>query len=268
MGRVAELTLTPLALTPLALLRLALAPLALRRLTPALLALTAAFALALMPNPVTAAPHPEHISGPEKPDLSAHERLGVASFYAREFFGRRMAAQINRIEMVALFTLAAAIGVPLQAPDRGLLPAFVIAIIVLIIGRLIANLAFGNQRFEATAEDKLEILANDGVLDMKKILQTRLTVERLFAQLRSEGVRHLGEVKRCYIEANGSFSLVKEEQPLPGLAVLPASDKAFLDEQPQSDEKVCRTCGKKQKDNGGAAACANCGDKKWVNAIA
>src|SRR5947209_3414361 len=121
-------------------------------------------------------------------------------------FGRRMAAQINRIEMVALFTLAAAIGVPLQAPDRGLLPAIIIAIIVFVVGRAIADLAFRNQRFEATAEDKLTVLANDGVFDMKKILQTRLTTERLFAQLRSEGVRHLGEVKRLYVEANGGFS--------------------------------------------------------------
>src|SRR6059058_3167864 len=60
------------------------------------------------------------------------------------FLGRRMAAQLNRIEMIALFALAAAIGVPLQAPDRGLLPAVIIAVIVVGIGRLIAALACRN----------------------------------------------------------------------------------------------------------------------------
>lgn len=68
-------------------------------------------------------------------------------------FGRRMAAQINRIEMISMFSLAAAIGVPLQAPDRGLLPAVVIAIIVVSIGRLITTIAFGNQKFESSVED-------------------------------------------------------------------------------------------------------------------
>ena len=58
-------------------------------LTP--LALMVAFALTLLPGRATAAPHPEHISGPETPDLSARKRLGVASYYAHEFFGKRMA---------------------------------------------------------------------------------------------------------------------------------------------------------------------------------
>jgi uncharacterized membrane protein YcaP (DUF421 family) len=182
-------------------------------------------------------------------------------------FGRRMAAQINRIEMVAMFSLAAAIGVPLQAPDRGLLPALIIAIVVILVGRIVANIAFRSERFEAAAEDKLAILASDGVLDMKKILVTRLTVERLFAQLRSEGVRHLGEVKRLYLEANGGFSLIKEVKPSCGLAVLPASDRSFLDEQPQCDEKVCCTCGKKQKDNNGGEVCSNCKNNQWMIAI-
>src|SRR5438270_3226136 len=56
--------------------------------------------------------------------------------------GRRMAGQLNRIEIIALFSLAAAIGVPLQAPDRGILPAFVIALIVVLVGRLVSTLAF------------------------------------------------------------------------------------------------------------------------------
>src|SRR5881296_1334450 len=61
--------------------------------------------------------------------------------------GRRMAAQLNRIEMIALFSLAAAIGVPLQAPDRGLLPAFVIAAVVIALGRLVALISFNSQKF-------------------------------------------------------------------------------------------------------------------------
>ncbi|TDH21566.1 hypothetical protein EXU57_18835 [Segetibacter sp. 3557_3] len=36
--------------------------------------------------------------------------------------GRRMAGQLNRMELIALFSLAAAIGVPFQTPDRGCFP--------------------------------------------------------------------------------------------------------------------------------------------------
>jgi uncharacterized membrane protein YcaP (DUF421 family) len=180
-------------------------------------------------------------------------------------FGKRMAAQINRIEIVSLYSLAAAIGVPLQSPDKGLLPALIIAIVVIIVGRLIASLAFGNEHFEARVEDRLSVLANDGVLDMKKFKGTTLTKERVFAQLRSFGVRHLGEVKRLYVEANGSFSFVKEQNPSYGLPVLPTNDPEFWEEQTQCREQVCCTCGKKKKDNDMAETCSNCKDDQWMN---
>jgi rare lipoprotein A len=61
------------------------------------LALVAAFAVALTPLPGSAetAPRhgaaPERVRGPAKPDLSARNRRGRASFYARQFFGKTMA---------------------------------------------------------------------------------------------------------------------------------------------------------------------------------
>jgi len=180
--------------------------------------------------------------------------------------GKRMAAQINRIEMIALFSLAAAIGVPLQAPDRGILPAVIIALIVIFVGKIISTLAFGNEKFEGRVEDRLTILANDGVLDLKKMQGTRLTLERLYAQLRSEGIRHLGEVKRLYVEANGSFSIIKEQKPCCGLSIIPHYDSEFLNEQQQADEQVCATCGNRKRNNP-TDVCSNCSNNEWVPAI-
>lgn len=182
--------------------------------------------------------------------------------------GRRMAGQVNRIEIIALFSLAAGVGVPLQAPDRGLLPAFVIALVVILIGRLVTRIAFRSQLFEATVEDEYASLVIDGVIQMPKLKETRLTVERLYAQLRSEGVRHLGEVKRLYFEANGSFSLVRNERPIPGLAIIPAFDKDLLREQDHTEEPVCDDCGFKQAgQERNPQKCPNCGNQIWTKAI-
>lgn len=52
----------------------------------------AAFALALSaPLASETAARPERITARENPDLSARKRLGMASYYARQFFGKRMA---------------------------------------------------------------------------------------------------------------------------------------------------------------------------------
>jgi uncharacterized membrane protein YcaP (DUF421 family) len=182
---------------------------------------------------------------------------------AMRIFGKRLAGQVNRIEMIALFSLAAAIGVPLQAPDRGLLPAFGIAVIVIIIGKLIASIAFKNQRFEQVVEDEFSTVVKDGYIQMKGMKQSRLTIERLYAQLRSEGIRHLGEVKRLYFEANGSFSLVKYEQPIPGLVVIPGYDDEFISGLEQTNQKVCNDCGFRQAEQSGKQECENCGNNHW-----
>ena len=58
------------------------------------LGLLAAFAVTLSPLSASAEARrhrPERITEPAIPDLSAHERVGRASFYARQFFGKRMA---------------------------------------------------------------------------------------------------------------------------------------------------------------------------------
>jgi len=182
--------------------------------------------------------------------------------------GRRMAARTSRIELVALFSLEAAIGVPLQAPDRGLLPAIVIAIVVILVGRLVAIFAFKDPKFEQTVVDDFTILVKDGVVQMGEMKKARITLERLFALLRGESIRHLGEVERLYFEANGSLTVVKPDTPNAGLAVIPVIDKDFLDQQPQATANVCRTCGSyeetaKNKDG----KCSNCGDEEWVSAI-
>ena len=182
--------------------------------------------------------------------------------------GRRMAGQVNRIEMIALFSLAAAIGVPLQSPDRGLLPAVIIAVIVVAVGRLVAGISFRNQRFESLAEDEYDTLIRDGVIQMERMKKARLTMERLYATLRKEGIRHLGEVTRLYFEANGDFSLMQADQPKPGLAVIPAYDKELLGEQALDDVKVCDECGSQQTEQGkNSSQCVNCGNENWVNAI-
>jgi uncharacterized membrane protein YcaP (DUF421 family) len=187
---------------------------------------------------------------------------------AMRLLGRRMAGQINRIEMIALFSLAAAIGVPLQAPDRGLLPALIIAIIVVLIGRLVAVWAFRSQRFEAMTEDEYTTLVLNGKIVMPKLHNTRLTLERLHAQLRGEGIRHLGEVKRLYFEANGSFTLIREDKPRPGLVIIPNFDKEFFNEQKRTDAVVCSCCGQdqaEQREN--SRKCSNCGNETWIRAV-
>jgi len=178
--------------------------------------------------------------------------------------GKRMAAQLTKNEMIAMTSLAAAIGVPIQAPDRGLLPPIIIAMIVVVIGRLVSQWACKNPRFESLSQDKMATLVIDSVLQMDTLRKTTITRERLFAHLRSKGFLQLGEVNRVYFEAGGFFTIVRHDKPKPGLKLIPEWDGEFVREQCRHDDtEVCAVCNHVHD----SAVCPNCDGKKWVKAV-
>jgi uncharacterized membrane protein YcaP (DUF421 family) len=188
--------------------------------------------------------------------------------FSMRLLGKRMAAQLNRNELATLTSLAAAIGVPLQAPDRGLVPPVIIALVVILIGRLVASLSAKNQRFEYLSQGDIEPLIKDSVLQLGHMRHSRISREKLYATLRSEGITHLGEVKRVYIESNGAFTVIRRDKPEEGLSILPVWDKEFRKQQPLSDKSmVCENCGNKRSLQETDRLCTHCGETKWTTPV-
>lgn len=201
--------------------------------------------------------------------------LRTAFFYlllmvSMRLMGKRMASQLSRSEMVAMVSLAAAVGVPILDPGRGILPVVIIAFIVVSVQRIITRVAFKNQHFEQIAGDDYTILIEDGLTFPDRMRKSRISQERLFAQLRSSGVLHLGQVKRLYLEAGGNFTLIRKDNAQPGLAVLPLYDKEFRQKKKTDDELVaCGTCGKLSNKTtpGTKGPCDRCGGDDWHDAF-
>lgn len=51
-------------------------------------------------------------------------------------------------------------------------------------------------------------LVKDGKIMRKHLRQELVTEEELLSQLRQQGVENLGDVKRCYLEGDGHFSVI------------------------------------------------------------
>lgn len=180
--------------------------------------------------------------------------------------GKRMASQLSRNEMIAMVSLAAAIGVPLQAPDRGILAAVIIAAVVIFVQQTLAKLATRNQRLESITQGNLSILVSDGKLIHKKMERTGITKEKAFSQLRSRGIRHLGEVKRLYFEADGSFTLIRNGDIGPGLCILPEADIEYVIQScTESKTTVCKRCGAAAQQP--STPCPECGSRERVHAV-
>lgn len=175
--------------------------------------------------------------------------------------GKRMATQLTRTEYAALVSLAAATGMNALTPERGLLPSVVIAIVLICVQRFIAKRTSVNNKFEKLLMGTIDVLVEDGKLNLDTMKQTRITRERLFAELRGSGVKHLGEVQRFYFESGGDFSLMKVKEPKAGLSVIPNWDHKYRDKQkPEEGCCVCKTCGNtKQVPKEQKMVCERCG---------
>jgi uncharacterized membrane protein YcaP (DUF421 family) len=185
--------------------------------------------------------------------------------------GKRMSAQISRNEMAAVTSLAAAVGIPLMNPDRGLLPPVIITIVIVLFTNFVSNRTARDEKFESLTQDDYGILVEDGVLNLAVMEQTRVSRERLFAQLRMLNKMHLGMIKRLYFEANGVFSVVDEPNPQPGLSVLPDDiDPEFGKRKlRKTDAFVCKSCGKVAEGliSMARSPCPNCRAIKWDYAV-
>lgn len=187
---------------------------------------------------------------------------------AMRLMGRRMGAQLTRNEMAALVSLAATVGIPMQSPNQGLLPALLAAGVVVGLQRLIAWYVFRNARFEKLALDNIDILVKDGCLQMRTIRRTTLSRELVVARLRGEGIDHLGKVQRLYIESNGAFSLRKLSEPRPGLSIYPEFDTDMLKRQRKVEYCfACTTCGHLVDGLCPVGGCSECGTDKWTDAV-
>ncbi|WP_181885022.1 DUF421 domain-containing protein [Pontibacter diazotrophicus] len=185
------------------------------------------------------------------------------------FMGKRMASTLSNSELAALVSLAAAVGVPMLAPERGMLPALIIAVIVVSIQRIISYYSYKSSKFEFLALGDISVLVKDGrmLLDVMKL--NRVSPERLLAELRSAGITNLGKVRRSYFEATGEFTNYLYENPIPGLNILPEWDESFRSEQQETvDTFACRNCGNTvENERDREWNCSNCGEKDWTNAI-
>ncbi|MBX0288843.1 DUF421 domain-containing protein [Hymenobacter sp. HSC-4F20] len=189
---------------------------------------------------------------------------------AMRLMGKRMGAQLSRNEMAALVSLAAAIGVSIQAPDRGLAPPVCVAILIVLGQRLIARQAFRSKKFEQASQDDLGIIVEDGCLNLDKMEEVVLPQERIFAQLRSEGIDQLGQVKRLYMEANGDFTLLPQDPPQPGITLIPDWDEEYIAQQPKAPGTfACLRCGNLARNTPvkPTQPCSRCQQNRWTQAV-
>lgn len=195
--------------------------------------------------------------------------LYLLLIFSLRIMGKRMSSLVSRNEMIAMISLAAAIGIPVQDPGSGLLPAVIIAIVVILVQRFISNRTMYDTTFAHMVVGNVGPLVKDGQLVLDNMQRSRISRERLLTQVRGEEIYNLGRVERVFLEANGNFTFYMYSEERVGLCILPDWDEEFIAEMRKAqDEYTCGTCGTLvQEQNKPQVKCSHCGYANWQNAI-
>ncbi|MDR5777456.1 MULTISPECIES: YetF domain-containing protein [unclassified Caballeronia] len=187
---------------------------------------------------------------------------------AMRLLGRRVAAQYTLFEISIVVTLAAAIGVPLQAANRGMLPPLVIALVAIGLQRLIAKAGINYRQVETMVATDVTPLVREGRLEAAELKLAAVPREKIYEVMRLAGWQHLGQVSRLYMEPSGSFSFIPARPAKPGLSVLPEIDEELRNEARVDGYRACLNCGNTVRETQAEEfSCSHCGALAWTYAV-
>ena len=194
----------------------------------------------------------------------------IAVLITWRLLGKRMNAQLTITELAVMITLGGIASVPMQLPDRGILLGILGLACAVIFQRVYNLITYKSRKAEVLAYGDVGLLVKDGVLQLEQMHDYGISKEQVFAGLRSQKVQHLGEVKRLYLESSGLFSVFKQDNPPPGLSVLPEKDdQLHQTEPPDQAYAACLQCGNIVKQSElKNKACPNCQENNWTYAVA
>jgi uncharacterized membrane protein YcaP (DUF421 family) len=184
--------------------------------------------------------------------------------------GKRGVKQLSVFELVVIIGLGSAAGDPMFYKDVGLLPALIVFIMVISLYRFIMYLIGKSKKFEHLVEGSPVCLIAEGKFSVDNLKKETLAQDEFFAELRMQGVMHLGQVQLGIIEITGDISLFfyPDEEVKYGLPILPELYSHKIKKIVNEQYYACSFCGYTEKlAPVNKHTCPVCNRHEWVQAI-
>ena len=184
--------------------------------------------------------------------------------------GKRGIRQLSIFELVLIIGLGSAAGDPMFYEDVGILPAFVVFLVVITLYITVTRLTDRFEKLEKLLEGEALNVIRDGRMQMDAFAESGLSRDEFFAELRLRNVEHLGQVKTVLIETSGEFSILfyDEDDVRYGLPIFPDELKneavATSGRGPHSCVKCGYTTG--SHETAASAHCPECEESGWIDA--
>lgn len=182
--------------------------------------------------------------------------------------GKRGVRQLSIFELAIILSLGSIAGDPMFTEDLPLIQAVLIMSIVIFLYRLVTWLMMKYQPFEDLLEGKSLYIVEDGELVLEKIKRGKMSHDEFFAEMRQQGVEHLGQVRVGLLESDGKFSILffSNDQVRYGLPLFPKACQEITEVKPHT-HYACVYCGYTDLLHSAKEICPHCESCHWTEAI-
>ncbi|WP_201558106.1 DUF421 domain-containing protein [Psychrobacter sp. 72-O-c] len=165
------------------------------------------------------------------------------------FTGKRGVRQLSIFELTIILSLGSIAGDPMFTEDLPLIQALLVMALVISLYQLCTWLTVKYQPFEDLIEGKPIYIVEGGLLVLEKIEKGEMSHDEFFAEMRQQGIEHLGQVRVGLLETDGEFSILlfPHDEIRYGLPLFPHQYQAV-----------------KQIDSGTCYACMHCGYVDYI----
>ncbi|UKT63961.1 DUF421 domain-containing protein [Pedobacter mucosus] len=182
--------------------------------------------------------------------------------------GKKGVRQLSIFEVAIIIALGSAAGDPMLNKESAILPSLLVFTVILFIYRLITFLAAKNQGVENILEGIPMYIIEDGRFTLAEEGDANFAKDEFFAEMRAQGIEHLGQVKTAVLETNGqvSFLYFKDDEVVFGLPVFPKVYNKRSKQILLAGKYACTHCGQVSTLTS-ANDCSRCTRNEWVAAI-
>ncbi len=184
--------------------------------------------------------------------------------------GKRGVRQLSVFELTIILSLGSIAGDPMFTEDLPIIQALIIMSTVIGLYRLCTWVMMKYQPFEDFIEGNAIYIVEDGQLVLDKIKKGEMSHDEFFAEMRQQGVEHLGQVRTGLLETDGKLSILlyTDDEVRYGLPLFPKQYQAVKKIESNTNY-ACMDCGYVARIEDPNLLCPRCEDedKGWAKAM-
>lgn len=153
------------------------------------------------------------------PEISVWEKifrsLVVYGFLLLAFrlLGKRQVGQMTPFDLIVLMIISNVLQNAMIGPDNSVSGGLIGASAILILNWMIGRMAVFSRAFERAVEGEPALLVHHGHVIERALRRENISREELLANLRSQGIFDITEVRAVVLETSGKLSVLRFEKP-------------------------------------------------------